>query len=152
MDYMEVVRPAADGLCSDDACPCGSPGARIPRGGGYLYISQEVVDFRGDCLTLKQAEQKVSDFRSRMGRFVMFGAGVVAPILVCEQGARKRGLDLEVAVADARYWWQTGLAPLRATPLARARGQAKAPPVHPSAPPRSTSSARPKKKWWQFWK
>jgi len=40
------------------------------------------------------------------------------PILACKQGATLRGIDLEVAAADAKYWWKTGLVPLRPTPLA----------------------------------
>jgi hypothetical protein len=106
MDYFEVpvdVPPGSDGVCSDNDCPCGFPGARIPRGAGYLYVSQTVVGFRRDART-----------------FLVLGQDVATPTLVCEQGARKRGLDLEVAAADARYWWKTGLVPLRATPLATA--------------------------------
>jgi len=44
----------------------------------------------------------------------------LSPILVCEQGARLRNLDLAVAAADAKYMWETSLVPLRATPLAGA--------------------------------
>jgi hypothetical protein len=82
-----------------------------------MYISKEVVDFRKDCPTVAEAEAKV---RRMVGprTLVMAGSGVLSPILVCELGARKRGLNLEVAAADARHWWQTGLVPLRPTPLA----------------------------------
>lgn len=114
-EYMEVNRPAGDGLCSDDSCPCGYPGATIPRGGGYLYISQEVVDFRKDCKSIATAQARV---QSMFGGMALFGPGVLAPILMCEQGARKRGIDLQVAADDARHWWQTGMAPLRPTPRA----------------------------------
>jgi len=38
---------------------------------------------------------------------------------MCEQGAKKRGLDLAMAAADAEYWWKTGLVPLRESPLAK---------------------------------
>jgi hypothetical protein len=41
----------------------------------------------------------------------------LGPILVCERGAKLRNLDLEVAAADAKYWWETGRVPLRATPI-----------------------------------
>ena len=37
-------------------------------------------------------------------------------ILVCEEGAKLRGLNLEVAAADAKHWWETGKIPFRATP------------------------------------
>ena len=41
------------------------------------------------------------------------------PILVCEEGAKLRGIDMEVAAADAKRWWETGKVPLRPTPLAK---------------------------------
>jgi hypothetical protein len=116
------ANPGADGTCSDNECPCGFPGARIPRGTGYLYISQAVVDFRRDARTVTEAEQKIRRLQQRAagegGGFVVFGQDTVAATLMCEEGARRRGLDLEVAAADARRWWATGRAPLRPTPLA----------------------------------
>ena len=39
--------------------------------------------------------------------------------LVCEQGAKLRGLDLEVAHQDAVRWWQTGMVPMRETPKSK---------------------------------
>ncbi len=121
MEYIEVpeVNPGQDGLCSDNDCPCGFPGAKIPRGSGHIYVSKEVVDFRRDALSVRAAERKIAALKQNMGGgMVMFAPNTFAPILMCEQGARKRGLDLEVAAADARHWWKTGLVPLRATPLA----------------------------------
>lgn len=123
MEYMEVPRPAGDGLCSDDACPCGAIGVTIPRGEGYVYISQEVVDFRIDCPTVAMAQQKIQSMQSRLGSIIIGGSGVFAPILVCEQGAKLRNLDLEVAAADAKYWWETGHVPLRATPTAKTQSR-----------------------------
>jgi hypothetical protein len=41
------------------------------------------------------------------------------PILVCEQGAKLRGLDLKVAAEDAKRWWKTGKVSLRPTPMAK---------------------------------
>jgi len=40
------------------------------------------------------------------------------PILMCEQGARLRRLNLDIASADAAHWWDTGKVPLRPTPFA----------------------------------
>ena len=45
----------------------------------------------------------------------------IGPILVCEQGARLRKLDLKVAGADAAHWWRTGKVPLRPTPTMEPR-------------------------------
>ena len=124
MQYFEVPRPSGDGLCSDKACPC--PETAIPRGSGYLYISQELVDFRKDCLTYAQLQKKLDNMAKsdplnnpNSGGFVRFlPAGTTSPIMMCEQGAKLRGLDLKTAGADARHWWKTGLVPLRVTPLA----------------------------------
>jgi ribosomal protein L24E len=118
MEYFEVpeAQPGQDGICSDNDCPCGFPGATIPRGSGYMYVSQAVVDFRKDARTLREAEQKVA--RMQQSAHVIFDQNVITSTLMCEQGAKKRGLDLAVAGADAKHWWKTGLVPLRATPLA----------------------------------
>jgi hypothetical protein len=78
-----------------------------------------VVAFRKDARTVAESNNKIKQLRQRLGGGgVTFDQNVVAPILVCEQAARRRGLDLEVAAADAKYWWKTGLVPLRPTPLA----------------------------------
>ncbi len=142
MRYMQVSgndrNPA---LCSDDNCPCGFPGAQIPRGAGYLYISQEVVDFRSDCPTEAEAQAKIQRMAAQLGAMIFAGSGVFAPILMCEQGARKRGLDLEVAAADAKHWWNTGQAPLRPTPLAGAqRPAAASKPASPAATAKPAAS------------
>jgi hypothetical protein len=142
MKYMEVSGSSrAVGTCSDDACPCGYPGASIPRGEGYIYVSKEVAEFREDCLTEAEARLKIERMSARMGSTIVAGSGVFAPVLMCEQGARKRGLDLEVAAADAKHWWQTGQVPLRITPLAGAKRR--------ETPAKSGDQD---KQWWQFWK
>jgi hypothetical protein len=120
MQYFEVARPNGDGHCSDNACPCGYPGATIPRGTGYLYISEETVDFRRDAPTIVEAQAKMARLRQRYaGGAMMLGQSIQSSILVCERGARKRKLDLEIAAADAAYWWETGFVPLRATPTSQ---------------------------------
>ena len=121
MDYFEVPTPLGDGFCSDRACPC--PGVKIPRGSGYLYISEQVVDFRRDALTIQEMAEKMARIERELERETGVDMTVLSPrwatgILVCEQGAKLRGLDLEVAAADAKHWWETGLMPLRATPVA----------------------------------
>jgi hypothetical protein len=123
MEYMQVPRPEGDGYCSDDGCPCGYPGTRIPRGTGYVYVSEEAVEFRRDAPTVEEAQRKIARLQQQLGAHAMFGSGTVAPILMCEQGARKRKLDLEIAAADARYWWETGLVPLRPTPKSRVQSR-----------------------------
>lgn len=119
MEYFEVERPYGDAYCSDDGCPCGYPGAVIPRGGGYVYISQDLVDFRRDARSLRDAQRKIERMQQQTGSILILGPGVAVPILMCEQGARRRGLNLQTAAADAKHWWKTGLVPLRPTPLAK---------------------------------
>ena len=55
------------------------------------------------------------------GLFVLLAlaAGVGVPVFLCEQGARRRGLDLRVAAADAEYVFKSGWCPLRPTPKER---------------------------------
>jgi hypothetical protein len=117
LEFFENRSPSGSGLCSDDQCPCPPPGTVIPRGTGYMYIAQEVVDFRRDARTDAKAKAKMARM-GRPGAIVLGGKNVGFPVLVCEQGAKLRKLDLGVAAADARVWWDMGLVPLRATPRA----------------------------------
>ena len=129
--------PIGDGRCSDNNCPC--PETPIPRGEGYLYVGPEVVELR---LQHPSHESAVGELAARMrsmqvgmGFPVATSFGRVGPVLVCEEGARLRGLNLRIAGADAKHWWRTGEVPLRATPLApaawlrpmAARGTARGP-------------------------
>jgi len=111
----------SDRRCSDNECPCGSPGVTIPHGAGYMYIAEDVVEWRRDARSTQESERKAQRLQKKAGMPVVFEQNTIAPTLMCEQGARRRGLDLEIAAADARYWWATGRAPLRVTPLARSR-------------------------------
>lgn len=118
MKYFESDVPSGDGLCSDNNCPC--PEVLIPRGTGYLYIKKSLVDFRKQCPTLESA-RKLMQNRHKQATANLGGAlsgfYSLGPILVCEQGAKLRNLNLEVSSADAKKWWETGLVPLRETPI-----------------------------------
>lgn len=119
--YFEVPLPDGDGVCSDEECACS--GAVIARGSGYLYVDRETVDFRSNAPSVEQARAKEERVRSQMGDMDEAAAvmhGRTTAMLVCEQSARQKGIDLEVAAADAGHWWKTGQAPLRATPEAKA--------------------------------
>jgi hypothetical protein len=111
LTYFEVLCPTGDGICSDRSCPCSN--TIIPRGSGYLYISKEVVDFRSNAKTLFEVNVKLSTYKVVGGKV----DNPAAPVLMCEVAAIGRKLDLKVAAEDARYWWETGLAPLRPTPM-----------------------------------
>lgn len=121
--YFESRPPEGDGLCSDNECPCPPPGTPIPRGEGFLYVPPTVVEMRRDAPTLDdlmdkqlrqvEGDQLAGDFRYAT---VVPRQGIYHPILMCRQGARRRGLDLETAARDAAFWWKTWLVPLRPTP------------------------------------
>ncbi|MCK5706386.1 MAG: hypothetical protein KAI43_01945 [Candidatus Aureabacteria bacterium] len=124
MEYFESDVPSGDGLCSDNACPC--PEVVIPRGTGHLYIEQSIVDFRRQYPTLESARRAMKEKQKQasanlgvaVGGFYRLGA-----ILVCDQGAKRRNLDMEVAAADAKKWWEDGMVPLRKTPMKSAESQ-----------------------------
>jgi hypothetical protein len=71
---------------------------------------------RREARTESAARQMVGQMQQKFGGMMLFDQGTLAPILVCERGAKLRRLDLGVAAADAKRWWQTGKVPLRPTP------------------------------------
>ena len=119
--YFDVPVSKESGACSESTCPCGN--AVIPKGDGYLQISQKVVSFRKDCPTTRDLQYKLEKMQSAMGCFERFelDRGVVYPRLVCQQAAIRYQLNLEVAAQDAANWWSTGKVPLRATPTSFSR-------------------------------
>lgn len=123
--YFEESVPSGGGICSDNECPC-SPSTVIPRGSGYLYIEEYIVEWRRRYPRLKDANEAMGkamlkDLSEKNKHWLDAGIDVsgtfrTGPIFVCERGAKLRNLDLEVAAADAKHWWKTGQVPLRATP------------------------------------
>ena len=105
-------------LCSDDACPCTDRSQLVIGRTAYLYISPEVVNFRKNCKTLLERNMMLKEMTKTMGAHVFLGGGVANPFYLCETGARRRGLDLAVAMRDAKMVAETGFAPLRPTPKA----------------------------------
>ena len=58
MEYVNVPKFPIEydsAVCSDDACPC--PQTEIPRGQGYLYLSEEFVEFRVKHRSQEEADQ-----------------------------------------------------------------------------------------------
>jgi transcription initiation factor TFIIIB Brf1 subunit/transcription initiation factor TFIIB len=100
--YPTEAIPDIEANCSDPKCPCAD--TLIPKGAGWLFISEDAVDF------LKEAKENPALLNT-------FGAPV--PIIICERAATKRHLDLEIAATDAKRWWQSGKVPLRPTPTRR---------------------------------
>ena len=105
-------------LCSDNACPCSDGQALVIGRTAYLYISQAVVGFRKDSRTLLERDMMLEKAASRLGASLLVDGGVANPFYLCEKGAKLRGLDLSVALADAKMVAGTGFAPLRPTPKA----------------------------------
>lgn len=110
--FFESKVPSGTAACSDRQCPC--PETVISRGAGYLLITETLIENRRDARTVEEAQHKANAITARVsGRSAIgyFGPGIMNPILMCRQGAELRGLDLEVAAADAKHWWATGLYP-----------------------------------------
>ncbi len=118
--FLVPVRNEA-GYCSEAGCSCAN--AVIPRGTGYLYISQKVVDFRKDCPTPKALLYKLNKRQADLGCFetVALDKGAIYPRLLCRQAATRHQLGLEIAAQDAAQWWKTGVVPLRPTPTSFSR-------------------------------
>ena len=121
--YFEVPRPQGTARCSDRACPCSE--IEIPQGSGFLYISQELCNFRQDCLTYSELliklqqmadSDKATQATGAAGVVRFLAPGTSAPILMCKHAANLRGVNMNLAAADAAHWWKTGLVPLRPTP------------------------------------
>ena len=140
LEYFEVPVEGSFFLCSDKECPC--PGtAHLALGDtGYLCVNPEVIEMRKDALTSAQLERKVAAMRHRVDAMaggsstLVFDTGTVYPIIMCKQGAERRGLDLRVAAADAKHWASTGLVPLRETPRRDSKKQVTAGASSQAAP------------------
>ena len=143
LGYFEFPVPDGDAYCSERSCGCGESGTVIPRGTGYLYVSQEATEFRSPCRRWEEFREKMEQLERRGMSTALVSREKTAPVLMCEQGARKRKLNLDVAAADAKRWWETGEVPLRPTPR-QERRIASGMPTLSGIVPR-------KRPWWRFW-
>lgn len=117
LDSFETIRPDGSGLCSDNGCPCDE--TVIPRGEGYIYISESCANFRKEYRTAINCEEKLnelSDHFAKKGQIYMPPNETWSAILMCNEGAKRRNLDLKVSSKDAQLWWKEGRTPCRATP------------------------------------
>jgi hypothetical protein len=120
-DHMELPPPMLGASrCSDDECPCDEwdDESQMPPAQGYLYITPEVVEFRADCLSVDELVRKLKMIEDMLGRIVVGGKGALHPMVICEQAARRRSLDLAVASQDFDSWMSRGRVPCRPTPYA----------------------------------
>lgn len=119
LNSFEVMMPSGDGRCSDRDGPCPPPGVDIPHGGGFIYIDESIVGYRKDarsCEALRVKLLRETKTFADEGITYIVDSSVHNPILMCEQCARKRGLDMKTASEDAALAWRRGRLPLRATP------------------------------------
>lgn len=98
--------------CADNECPCAY--TTMPPAKGYLWIKQNVADTRMSCLSLTALHgylkaSAIAGIDEIMKRCF--------PVVVCEQAAKRRNLNLAVASSDYDSWVKTGKVPCRATPL-----------------------------------
>ena len=101
-------------VCSDDDCPCTDQRQLKLGQDAYLYTSPQVVEFRKDCRTVLEVEMRIS--RLSKPQDLLAAMQYSMPKFVCEIGAKRRGLDLAVALADGVAAASTGFVPLRPTP------------------------------------
>jgi len=116
--YQEEELPKSPGRCSDNLCPCND--TILQRGKGYLFVSEQAAEFRKDARTLKKAEKKIAKMQKSNPSLILdmlMDRSCVNGILICRKAAKLRGINLEVAAADACYYWETGKIPIRPTPL-----------------------------------
>ena len=120
---LELRLPEGDGVCSDNFCPCGFPGAKVPRGGGYVILSKELVEWRKKFPTLAEWDVALASIQSQTDPAVKAAMQLVLPpsglqpTVCCDQSPLLDIVDREIAAADARLMWKSARLPLRATPL-----------------------------------
>ena len=77
--------------------------------------------------TIAEAERWLEDER-REGRVIVLGPGVAAPIVMCKEGAVRRGLNLKTASVDFDHWCKTGLVAFAADTASHGEALLKWPP------------------------
>lgn len=105
--------PQCPFLCSDNSCPCPGTKRLEPGVEGCLYICKEMVDYRRGC---KSWEDYLEAKRRAFGPRVFYEDSAMHPIFMCKEAAKKRGLDVSVALNDAKLCKDKGVCPLRPTP------------------------------------
>ena len=92
MQYFSFSSPSDQVTCADEECPC--PKEPLGADSLFLYVSNQLVTERRRDPESAKAE----------------------PMVLCQDAARRRNLDLDAAAADAAHWRNTGSVALRASP------------------------------------
>jgi len=149
MDYFEEkVGVPGEGRC--DRCL-----GVTPQGSAYLYVTPEAVAFRRDARSVIAAKAKLERLgfsgivgdQTVMGERATLAPDLTGAMMLCAACAKAKRLDPEIAASDAKHLYETGQAPLRATPLEGSR-EAE---VEKRRWARSSTESTPEKKWWHFW-
>jgi len=109
---MECTPFRGNTSCSDNECLCTY--TTMPPAQGYLWIKPDVANTRIQCLSLTALHGYLTT--SGLSRIDEIRRCCL-PMVVCEEAAKRRNLDLEVASSDYSSWVNTGIVPCRATPL-----------------------------------
>ncbi|CAN5537184.1 hypothetical protein BH10PLA1_BH10PLA1_20800 [soil metagenome] len=133
-------KPGDEVRCTDRGCGCG--GSLLSPSRSYLYVSAEAAAFRVDAPSYEAAKRKIDKLKASGNVAVLGHRSQWTGLMICEMSAKRRGLNLTVANADATHWWSTGQMPLRATPMA---GQRESNVLIPKR-------GKPPKKWFEFWR
>jgi len=118
MIYFETKPPfMGKAYCSDEKCNCNE--VELSTSDSYIYISQELVEFRRDCLTNKKFDKKVDQIKkdNELENFTFIGGIAPTPIIMCKNAAVRNRLDLGKANSDAKLWWLENKLPLETTPI-----------------------------------
>jgi hypothetical protein len=102
--------------CSSQSCQGQRAETLQPGRTGYLYISPLVVMMRADSLTLRELDDKLENLISSFGSQELGAIDDAFPRLICQECAKKLGLNLRVSLRDAKIWAKKSEVPLRPTP------------------------------------
>jgi hypothetical protein len=83
-------------------CPCTDQ-AKLKIGKtACLFISEDVISFPKDYITLLDLQLKDWEDAEKLDATLIIGTGVQDPVMVCKRGAMNRGIDLAIALQDAK--------------------------------------------------
>jgi len=115
--YFEVPVQVTSFRCSDRECLCAGTDELIPGKTGYLLITEEIIQLRKDALKWEELTTKLRKVQANTDSIISFHSFHVNPIFMCKESALNHGINLEIAASDAKRWADSGLCPLRATPI-----------------------------------
>jgi len=116
--YFETKPPFMGKVyCSDERCDCNE--IELFQNDSYIFISNELVEFRRDCLTNIKFDEKIDQIKkdNEIDNFTFIGGIAPKPIIMCKSAAQRNKLHLGRANSDAKLWWLENKLPLESTPI-----------------------------------